>query len=145
VATEDVRPNALQNNTNWTGTAADIDEDVGGTYDGNLVYTSTNGATVEVLFDTSSGNPTTGANEQAINICVTRTSDASPGTEDAGGNDPSYTLEVSTDDGTEWTTLATGVSVTTLDQVDSYNFTYPVGTGDPTDGSQVAIRLTSSR
>ena len=141
-AQEDVRPDHLNQTSGWSGAYTDIDEDVDGTLDGNLVWTSIAGnKLIWVGFASPSADPTTGTDEQTIKIAATK--NTSTGSEDAGGGTPTYDIDVSSDNGTEWASLATGVSINGLDQIDSYTWTYPAGTGDPTDGSLVVVRFTT--
>jgi len=141
MATDVLQPESIAGNTNWTGTVTDIDEGFPPAPDGNFIYTSTNGVQqFEIIFGTPAGDPDTEANAQAVAWAILKND--SGGSADAGGADPTWSLEVSTDDGTEWSTLINNQTATGAANSVS-NFTYPVGTGDPTNGSQIRFRFTT--
>src|SRR5210317_699371 len=108
MANEDVRPSAISG-ANWTGAYTDIDEDYSSP-DGTCVYTATTGATLTISMATPSGDLSTATNAQEVAIYLRKFNTS--GTEDNGGGDPLYTLEVSTDNFTESTTLATDIAIT---------------------------------
>jgi len=134
-------PDGLANNGAWTGAHTDIDET--GIADGNLVYTTTAGTqTVEITFPTPSANPLITVLGQQGQYAVTRTD--SSGALSAGGSDPTYSIEVSSDDGATWQTRVATTTLTGTTAATNFNWTYPIDTGDPADGSQVRYRFTTT-
>jgi len=142
MAVENLAPESITGNANWTGTVSDINEAIPPGPDGNYIYTDVAGTqSFEIIFGTPSGNPDQTTNAQVLVWGVRKTNSA--GTNDSGGSDPTWTIEISTDDGTEWSTLESQTIVGTLSS-STTPWTYPVGTGDPADGSQFRVRFSTT-
>jgi len=142
LATEDLYPDGLQA-SGWTGTAANIDEDIDTTApDGALLYAPSDNTTVRITFPTPSGDPTTGTDDQQIRVMVGK-QDA--GAKSTSGGDPTLDLYIY-ENGTSRVTLATAVDVYAAvgnDGILSYNWTYSGFTNS--DGSGVELYLSNTK
>jgi hypothetical protein len=146
-----VYPDTDDNDASWVnnaGTACnattcddDIDE-AAASPDNNVLSTITTGDTTLIGFATPSSSPSTAAAAQAFEIVMSRCTEATPGVEDAGGTDPTYDLSLYCN-GSSVTTLATGVTVTSLDQADKY--TWQLTGACASDGSDVEAFVTVTR
>ena len=105
MATETLAPEALLDQTNLTGTVADIDDDPDSP-DGNWLTEVDDGddSICRVSFPSPSGNLTTGAGLQEFRAWIRRS-------QTAGGNDPTVDLELY-EAGTLVTQISLGTTVT---------------------------------
>jgi len=99
------------------------------TWDGN-----TSPQSIVAQIGTPTNSPVTTTDGQSILVEVRRTQTNAT---------PTVTIEVSDDNGTSWTTLASGVSVTstTGETLGPYNWTFA---GGASDGSEVRVRITAN-
>ena len=104
-----------------------------------------------IRFVTPVRDLSTATNAIGVRVLVSKCDDCNV---DAGGGDPNYTMRFLCDDLGLGVTIASAVTVTGTDQLDSYNFTYKMygpGTSSPTngigcakDGGEIEIQFTST-
>lgn len=150
---EELGPNDENDSTNTeneAGTACssadchlDVDDDPDST-DGNDVCTNTNNASIRFDLQDPSANPDTGTDAQSIDLVMTTTAAGSnPCPEDAGGNAPTFSLELYCNDSATGVIPFSGVTITGIDTSYGADFTFPGACN--ADGSDLQFHFTLGR
>ena len=137
-ATETLVPTGktVEGGTAWVEAVTVVDEGTGSPDGSTLCPSNDTTNAVRLSFDTPTGDPTTGTNDQQFkfymvkcrNNCIADASNANP-TYDAWANDGASTVEQ----------VANDVAVTTEGELDPYNWTYSGFAS--ADGSNVEVRF----
>lgn len=142
-------PDGDSNNANWTSSSAastcnsaacddDLDESPQST-DNNVVYTSTDGSFIWFDFPTPASSPSTSTNAQTFDIA---TSECNGSTESLGSGIPTYDISLYCN-GSSVSAIATGQSITALNENDTHPFTFNSGSC-ASDGSDVQVAISQT-